>query len=107
VAGVRPAQADLTRVYGENDVDVRPRRVAGASAPYPGWGPPLRRGKQVSIDATFVVTETGDVTDIRVEKGGGMLEAVLLQMSRWRYEPGMKNGVPVKVRLRFRHTYVG
>jgi hypothetical protein len=54
-----------------------------------------------------VVTEEGDVTDIRVEKGGGMLEAILPEISRWKYEPGRKNGVPVKVRVEVQHTFVG
>lgn len=102
-----PRGRDRGRVYLESEVDVKPRRIAGSSAPYPEWGPPLPRGERVSIEASFVVTETGDVTDIRVEKGGGSLQAVLLEMSRWRYEPGTRNGLPVKVRLRFRHTYVG
>jgi hypothetical protein len=77
------------------------------SAPYPEWGPKLGRGRRVSITASYVVTEEGLVTDIRVERGGGVLEAVLLEISRWRYEPGLKDGAPVKVRLRFKHTFVG
>jgi outer membrane biosynthesis protein TonB len=88
-------------------VDVKPHRVAGMSAPYPDWAPGLARGERISITASFVVTEEGDVTDIRVEKGGGVLEAILLEISRWKYEPGLKGGVPVKVRVEFRHTFVG
>jgi predicted Ser/Thr protein kinase len=103
----RPGAVDRTRVYRLSEVDVKPRRVAGTSAPYPEWGPRLPKGKRVSITASYVVTEHGDVTDIRVEEGGGVLEAVLLEMSRWKYRPGMKNGVPVKVRIRWRYTYIG
>jgi outer membrane biosynthesis protein TonB len=98
---------DVSRVYEEQEVDVRPRRISGGSAPYPEWGPRLSRGKRVSITASYVVTESGDVTDIRAEQGGGALQAVLLEISRWKYEPGTKDGVPVKTRVRFRHTYVG
>ena len=61
----------------------------------------------MSILASYVVTETGDVTDIRVEEGGGALDAVLLEVSRWKYQPGTKDGMPVKVRVRWRHTYIG
>jgi len=39
--------------------------------------------------------------------GRGVLEAVLVEMSRWRYEPGRKNGRPVKVRVSVKHTFVG
>jgi TonB family protein len=95
------------RVYEEGEVDVPPRRVQGKSAPYPRWGPELSRGQQVSITASFVVNEDGDVTDIRVEKGGGALEAVLVEISRWKYEPGLKDGVPVKVRVLAKHTFIG
>ncbi len=107
-ANRKPAPVvDVSRIYRLDEVDVKPRLISGMNAPYPEWGPKLPKGKQVSISATFVVTETGDVTDIRAEKGAGGLEAVLLEISRWKYEPGSKNGVPVKVRVRWRYTYVG
>jgi TonB family protein len=95
------------RIYEEDEVDVPPRRIKGASASYPEWGPDLGRGERISISASFVVNEDGDVTDIQVEKGGGALEAVLVALSRWKYEPGLKNGVPVKVRVRMKHTFIG
>ena len=34
-------------------------------------------------------------------------EAVLLEISRWKYEPGRKNGQPVKVRMGWKHTFIG
>jgi serine/threonine-protein kinase len=95
------------RVYSEREVDVTPRRIRGSEGSYPDWGPKLGRGERVSITASFVVNEAGDVTDIRVEKGGGVLEAVLLEISRWKYEPGRKNGMPVKVRQSWKHTFIG
>ena len=101
-----PEPVDV-RVYDEDEVDVRPRRIAGSYAPYPDWGPRLSRGSRVSITASFVVNEDGDVTDIRVEQGGGVLEAVLLELSRWKYEPGLRNGRPVKVRVHWKQTFIG
>jgi serine/threonine-protein kinase len=98
---------DPSRVYEENEVDVRPRRLAGVTASYPEWGPKLPKGRSVSITASYVVTEEGLVTDIRVERGGGVLEAVLLEISRWRFEPATVGGVPVKVRLQWKHTFIG
>ena len=100
------APLDL-QVYQERDVDVPPRRISGTSASYPDWGPRLGKGQQVSITASYVVNESGDVTDIRVERGGGVLEAALLEISRWKYEPGRKNGQPVKVRVSWKHTFIG
>jgi len=109
LAGLAPAPAPASdpRVYDEDEVDVPPVRVSGGSASYPDWGPRLARGARVSITASYVVNEEGDVTDIRVEEGGGVLEAVLLELSRWKYEAGRKDGRPVKVRLSFRHTFIG
>jgi predicted Ser/Thr protein kinase len=98
---------DTSHVYDEDEVDVKPRRIAGMTAPYPEWGPKLPKGRSVSITASYVVTEEGLVTDIRVERGGGVLEAVLLEISRWKYEPGTMAGVPVKVRVRLKHTFIG
>ena len=98
---------DTSRVYDEDEVDVRPRRIAGSSGSYPEWGPKLAKGRRVSITASYVVTEEGLVTDIRVERGGGVLEAILVEISTWKYEPGTKGGVPVKVRVRMKHTFVG
>jgi leucyl-tRNA synthetase len=77
------------------------------SAPYPEWGPKLAKGRRVSITASYVVTEEGLVTDIRVERGGGVLEAILVEISTWKYVPGTKGGVPVKVRVRMKHTSIG
>jgi serine/threonine-protein kinase len=102
-----PLEVEPHRVYEEDEVDVPPRRIQGMSASYPDWGPDLGRGDRASITASFVVNEEGDVTDIRVEEGGGALEAVLVAISRWKYEPGLKDGVPVKVRVRMKHTFIG
>ena len=95
------------RVYEEDEVDLPPRRIQGMSAPYPQWGPELSPGQRVSSTASYVVTESGDVTDIRLEQGGGALEAVLVAISRWKFEPGLKDGLPVKVRVHFKHTFIG
>jgi hypothetical protein len=100
-------RVDTSRVYDESEVDVKPRAMAGMTAPYPEWGPKLPKGRSVSITASYVVTEEGLVTDIRVERGGGVLEAVLLEISRWKYVPGTIAGVPVKVRVLWKHTFVG
>ena len=95
------------RIYEEDEVDVPPRRVEGTGSEYPDWGPELERRERITIRYSFIVTEAGDVTDIQVEEGGGALEAVLVAISRWKFEPGIKDGLPVKVRVRSSHTFVG
>jgi hypothetical protein len=32
---------------------------------------------------------------------------VLLELSRWKYEPGLRNGRPVKVRVHWKQTFIG
>jgi hypothetical protein len=41
------------------------------------------------------------------KKGERRLEAVLVEISRWKFEPGRKDGVPVKVRIEATHTFIG
>ena len=32
---------------------------------------------------------------------------MLIEISRWKFEPGLKDGIPVKVRMRSSHTFIG
>jgi TonB family protein len=86
------------RVYLEDEVEVKPEKIAGSGV-FPR-GTQLKAGEKVSVVVSFVVTETGDVTNIEIEvPGGAAYDAAMLALSRWKYSPGLKEGVPVKVRL--------
>jgi serine/threonine-protein kinase len=102
-----PEPADLARVYLPNEVDTAPRRIQGGSAPYPERAPRLRPGKDLTVGGTFVVTEAGEVTDLKITESAGRLidEAVLAAVRTWKYAPGSKRGAKVKVRLSFKQTY--
>ena len=56
---------------------------------------------------SFVVTEDGEVTDLRIVEsaGRGVDEAVLSAVKKWKYSPAVKKGTPVKVRVEFRQTF--
>jgi TonB family protein len=56
---------------------------------------------------TFVVTEEGEVTDLRVVESGGRVvdEAVLAAVRQWKYSPAVRKGTPVKVRVEFKQTF--
>jgi TonB family protein len=98
---------DLSRVYLPSDVDTAPRRIQGGSAPYPDRAPRLRPGKDVTVAGTFVVTETGEVIDLKITESAGPVvdEAVLAAVRNWKYAPGVKRGAKVRVRVPFKQTF--
>ena len=69
-----PEPVDTARVY-ENvatQVDTLARKLKGDSPSYPsGRAPKLRSGQRVSVLLHFVVTETGEVTDVTVVESAG------------------------------------
>ena len=60
-----------------------------------------------SVRLGFVVTETGEVTDVRVVESAGRVvdDAGLSAVRSWKYSPAVKKGTPVKVRVDFRQTF--
>ena len=56
---------------------------------------------------SFVVSENGEVTDLKVVESGGKAvdEAVMAAIRGWRYSPAVKKGVKVKVRITFKQTF--
>jgi TonB family protein len=102
-----PEQVDVARVYALSEVDTQPRRLAGGSAPYPERAPRLRPGRDVTVAGTFVVAEDGSITDLRITESAGEMvdEAVAAAVRNWKYAPGAKKGVKVKVRIAFKQTF--
>ena len=56
---------------------------------------------------TFVVTPSGEVTEIQIRESGGQQldSAVMAALAKRKYTPGSKKGVKVKVRVTFRQTF--
>jgi TonB family protein len=102
-----PEPVDVTRVYTSGEVDTQPRRTAGGSAPYPQGAPRLRPGRDVTVAGTFVVDEDGAITDLKITESAGEVvdEAVMAAVRNWRYSPGARRGVKVKVRVAFKQTF--
>jgi TonB family protein len=101
---------DTNRVYANlaNEVDVLSKKLSGPSVSYPDNAPRLRSGDRASVSVSFVVTENGDVTDVRVVETGGKAldEAVMAGVKNWKYSPAVKRGVKVKVRVTFKQTFL-
>jgi TonB family protein len=82
-----------------------PRKISGDSASYPRKAERGHMQGLVVID--MIVTEKGDVTDLRVlESAGEVLDqAVLAAVATWRFEPATKHGTKVKVHWQARHRF--
>jgi hypothetical protein len=63
-----PAPTPDPHVYDENDaaLSAKPVKTTGKSAEYPKDALQLKRGQRASVTCSFVVLETGDVTDVQV-----------------------------------------
>jgi len=100
---------DPNRVYQNStaEVDVLARKVSGSSASYPKNAPNLKSGQSVSVMVSFVVTEKGEVDDVKVLESAGKLidDAVISAYRGWRYEPAVKQGQKVKVKLNWKQTF--
>jgi protein TonB len=105
-------EVDPNHVYENTaaDVDVLAKKKAPSVSPeYPKRNAPnLKSGQSVSVAGNFVVTEKGEVEDIKVLESGGRVidEAVLSAVRQWKYEPAQKEGQKVKVRVNFKHTFL-
>ena len=113
IPSVTPSLEPVT-VYNEDDpaLEVEPRKLSGRSAEYPREALPLLRGERVFVTASFIITESGDVTDLDVNIEGSNAPGVvrlwvLAAYSRWKFSPGLIHGTPVRVRLIRRQTFVG
>ncbi len=107
-----PEPVDVARVYPNEagQVDTLARKLSGSSVSYPsGRAPRLRSGQRASVLVRFVVTDTGDVTDVTVVESAGRVvdDVVVAAIRSWKFEPATKRGVRVKVETSFRQTFLG
>ncbi|MGE5126565.1 MAG: TonB family protein, partial [Betaproteobacteria bacterium] len=105
-----PEVVDTARVYQESEVDVRARKLSGSSPSYPSdRAPRLRSGERVSVLLQFVVSETGEVQDVKVLESGGKAvdDVVVSAVRRWRYAPATRKGTKVKSLTAFKQTFLG
>jgi TonB family protein len=99
---------DLERVYETTEVDTPPKKLKGESSPsYPDKAPKLKSGETVSVSVSFVVSETGEISDVRIVESAGKVvdDAVMKVIRGQKYQPGMKKGKAVKVRLVPKYTF--
>ncbi len=99
VAAPAPAQVSAVRegdVIDVNDLDAVPRAI---SAVRPAYSPIAQRQRvEGTVLLTALISETGQVMDVKVLKGVGfgLDEAATRAMRSTRFSPGMKDGKHVK-----------
>ena len=97
------------RTVLEAEADVKPNKISCASVEFPPSAAQLKKGQRASVTLSFLVTETGEVTDVQVVESAGSLldEAVIKSFQSCKYTPGTKQGARVRVRMQRRHTFLG
>jgi len=107
-----PEPVDTARIYEntDGDVDRIARKRSGDSPSYPtDRVPRLKSGERVSVTLTFLVNAEGGVEDVEVTESAGKAvdEVVVGAVRAWTYDPATIRETPVKVRIRFRQTFLG
>jgi TonB family protein len=104
-----PDAVDTSKVYLNlaSEVDTLAKKVSGKSISYPENAPRLKSGDSVSVTVSFVVSESGDVGDLKIVESGGKVldEAVMAAVRTWKYTPAVKKGTKVKAGITFKQTF--
>jgi periplasmic protein TonB len=107
-AGMADVAGEIAQALDVADLDKPPALVSSVPPTYPAE---LRRARiEGSVTLVFVLTEDGQVDDPRVETSSRteFEKPALEAVRRWRFKPGMKDGVAVKtfmrLPIRFRAT---
>lgn len=73
-----------------------PVALSNAQPPYPDEA--RRQGVEATVVVKFVVTESGEVTNVTIVRGHPMFDALVLSTVRgWRYKPAVADGRPISV----------
>jgi len=98
-------RAPDTETYDLAKVDVFPRAI---SQPAPRYPAPLLRDKIAGIvELRFVVTRTGSTDQVHAISSTHPLlsMAAIEAVQGWRFEPAVKDGQPVAVRVRIKFPF--
>jgi TonB family protein len=103
-----PEAPEPNRVYKDNEVDTKPKKLSGSGVSYPESLPKLKSGESVSVAFEFVVSEEGQVTEVKILQSGGKAldDAALNAIKTWKYAPGVKRGAKVAVRMTGKQTFL-
>lgn len=86
-------------LFSMADLDQRPRAIY---QPSPNFSATLRRRKPGTVYIIFIVDERGRVTNPIVQSSTDPIfeGPALAAVKQWKFEPGLRNGKPVRFRVR-------
>lgn len=89
----------IKELFSAIDLDNKPRTLFQAAPEYPPI--PKQEGLNGEVVVNFTVDENGEVHDVRVVRSSHAdFEAPTIRaVSKWRFEPGRKNGKKVRFRM--------
>jgi protein TonB len=101
---VEGGRADVDSLLSLADLDQKPRAI---SQPNPALTADLRRKAPGTVHVIFVVDQSGRVESPLVQKSTDPVfeRPALAAIKRWKFEPGMKNGKPVRFKMRVPITF--
>ncbi|MFA7236010.1 MAG: TonB family protein [Phycisphaeraceae bacterium] len=91
-------------LFGIDELDQKPRVISQAS---PTLNAEIRRKAPGTVYVIFVVDQTGRVVDPQVQRSSDAVfeKAALSAVKQWKFEPGKRNGQPVRFRMRVPITF--
>jgi len=94
-----PVIEEVEKVFELSEVDSPPYPVLKIMPIYPF--PARMKGIEGKVELIFVVDEEGRVTNIHVKRSTSdiFIKPAIKAVERWRFNPGIKDGKPVKTRV--------
>jgi periplasmic protein TonB len=98
------SSSDVDALFSISDLDQQPRVVY---QPGPVLSKELRKKAPGTVYVIFVVDQQGRVQNPIVQKSSDPIfeKAALSAVKQWKFEPGKKNGQPVRFRMRVPFTF--
>lgn len=90
---------DVDALFSLSDLDQKPRAMY---QPSPTLDAKLRKNAPATVYVLFVVDQNGRVQDARVQSSSNPMfdMSALNAVKKWKFEPGKRNGVSVRFRMR-------
>ena len=88
-------------IYEISALNVPPKPIKQVAPRYP---PELKRNRvEGEVEAVFVVLEDGSIDDLRIKSmsNPAFAKSLVEAVKQWKFEPGIKDGRPVKTRMHF------
>jgi len=95
---------DVDALFSMRDLDQKPRAIYQVS---PQMSPQLRKVAPGTVYVVFVVDQRGRVESPMVQSSSdpAFEASALAAVKQWKFEPGKRNGEPVKFRMRVPITF--